>query len=723
MRGTTVRNIAGMVFAAAAPCHAMAQAEGSSAMPGQANVADPDIVVTAQRRVERLVDVPMSVTAISGKELEAAGASTTQDLTLVTPGLLIARSSTFTQPTIRGIGNRNSGPGDEPNVSIFIDGVLQSEQASTFFELADIERIEVLKGPQGTLFGRNATGGAINIITHSPKPELEGSASISAGRFGYLKGTAVLSGALNKSGTLLGSISGVGVRDHGFIDNVFLDKRVGGRKAYASRAKLFFVPRDGLEFQLNGLYSSNEDNSAFSGQPLNGNTVGRRTPDPAIPIDIAVPTVPYRTATNFVPTLKARTWFVDGHAKVDLGFATLQGLASYSKSHIRTISDLDVSAWANQSNDQNLKAHSSNEELNITSAPGSRLQWIGGVSFFQGRSFYDPQVLNGSTRIYGQKTRAFSAFGEATYEIFDRLFVTGGIRYSEDKRISTYIAPPAAAIHGRVKYTDVSPRAVVRWEFGEDANLYASYSEGYKSGTFNAGTAVGAVVPAKPERVEAYEVGGKARLLPGLTVTAAAFHYQYTNLQTTVITTVNGVLSGVLQNAPEADVKGLEATAVWRPTPRLQFNAGLSLLRPRITDFPNASVNVPTIVDDVAVGGNSAVSRDVSGNDLIRAPRRSLNLGASYGIDIAGGELVFAGNALFSAKYYLELGNRVVQPAYEVVNGSITYTLPGDHFSVSVFGQNLTKQLYFQSNTISTIADTVSYSKPRWFGVTLSAKL
>jgi len=190
----------------------------------------------------------------------------------------------------------------------------------------------------------------------------------------------------------------------------------------------------------------------------------------------------------------------------------------------------------------------------------------------------------------------------------------------------------------------------------------------------------------------------------------------------------------------------------FRPSRHFNVNAGLSLLRPRFTDFSNAAVNAictftqsanpgvtpgsftcpsgtgatfttGTATNIFASGpaGGATISSNIgssgSGNDLIRAPRRTLNVGATYIADLAGGQLEFNANAMFSAKYFSEVGNRVFQPAYEVVNGSITYRLPGNHLEFSFFGKNLTNQLYFASSTVSTVIDNVAYAKPRWFGV------
>ena len=246
---------------------------GAGAAWGQTTASDglEELVVTAQRRSENLTNVPISVTALSGEQLTGAGVATTQDLTSVTPGLVWARSSFNSQPTIRGVGNRNAGPGDEPNVATFIDGVYQPQQSATLQELNSIERVEVLKGPQGTLFGRNATGGAVNIITRKPSFTPTGDIAGTYGRFNYRKGSAHLSGPII-AGKLAASVSGAMLKDDGYIRNVFLNTTQGEREAAVARAKILFTPSDAVEIQLNGLYSFSRDSISYSGQALGGNT-------------------------------------------------------------------------------------------------------------------------------------------------------------------------------------------------------------------------------------------------------------------------------------------------------------------------------------------------------------------------------------------------------------------------------------------------------------------
>ncbi|MGV3478993.1 MAG: TonB-dependent receptor [Sphingobium sp.] len=697
----------------------------AAAAPEDQAMSDGEIVVTAQRRSESLQNVPISITALTADQLASAGVASTQDLTLATPGLLWAKSSNNSQPTIRGIGSRNASAGDEPNVATFIDGVYQPEQATTAQELSNVERIEVLKGPQGTLFGRNATGGAINIVTKKPSFETTGDASLTYGRYDFMKATAYLSGPI-VTDKLAASFAATGLRDDGYIHNIYLDTEQGVRKAAIIRAKLLFVPSDTVEIQLNGLYNYSWDNVTYSGQPLNGNSQARRATaaqNPLnLPIDVRVPGKPYTTSEATVPFFRLNQYLVDGHVSIDLGGAVLAGLASWSETHGFSHSVTDISPLSLSINDFRQRGRAYNQEITLTSDTDGRLSWLIGATGFQSRTLYDPLTSISPTTttrlVYGQKSKAIAGFAEATYEAIDDLFLTAGIRYSWDQKQS-YNRPLATNVvtQGKESWKDWSPRAVIRYEFGRGSNVYASYTQGYKAGTFNATTVNGTLIPANPERIEAFEVGVKTQPAPGITVNAAAFHYNYTDLQVSLVTTVNNQIATLLQNAPKAEVDGFEMDVSARVAEGLRFNAGVSLLKPKIVDFVNASVNVPVLVGGLPAGNSTVGPVDVSGNDLIRAPRWTLNFGVNYDTSLAGGVLTVNASAFFSGRYFVELTNRVKQPAYEVVNASVAWRSPDTHWRLSVFGQNLTNQKYYAGAIITNFADNVSYQKPRWFGV------
>jgi iron complex outermembrane receptor protein len=323
---------------------------------------------------------------------------------------------------------------------------------------------------------------------------------------------------------------------------------------------------------------------------------------------------------------------------------------------------------------------------------------------------------------YGQNTRAFAAFAEATTEPFQHLFLTGGIRYNNDHKKGFNTAGATGVTNGTDRtWSNVSPRGVVRYEFNDSSNVYFSYTKGFKSGTYNAVTVTGSILPADPETIDAYEGGVKATIIPGVFLNAAVFHYNYKDLQVSTPVLVNGVSATTVQNAGEAHIDGIELALEARVTPQFHLNASANLMKTKMLDFPDASVNIPRTTNGVVTNtGNLSVVQDVSGNQLIRSPKRTFTLGATYTVPLGESQLIFNTSAFFSSKYYLDLTNRVHQPAYEVVSGSITWRMhPQGGFYGTVFVQNLTNQAYLAGEITTAFGDSAQANKPRWFGATV----
>ena len=712
------------------------------------NTADEDegnnVTVTAQRREERLSNVPISVSVINTDTLRQNVIVSTADLTVAVPGLNWGRSTNFSQVTIRGIGSRNASSGDEPNVATFVDGVYLPDMTGTLFELSNIERIEVLRGPQGTLFGRNATGGAINLVTRAPSQELRGSVAATIGEFGYYRIGGYVSAPIVHD-LLSVSVSAVKYDDDGYITNVYNGETQGSSGGTAIRGRIRLDPTPRLRLELNGFYSKSNNNVLISGYALNGNTQARNSipggPNAAvlnptgIPAGQIIADRPFTTATYSTPFGETRQRFVDTHLSWDIGFATLTGTASWGDTETDTLSWTDVSPIRLSQTEYSTFNDFSNQELVLTSNPDrfGPVTWLLGLTRFQSDAEFDPLVSTGRnattgafvpTRTnYGQSTRAFAVFGEVTWQVVDNLFLTGGLRYNrDDKEAFNINLITNATTTGAARFENVSPRGVIRWEFAPNSNVYASVTRGFKSGTFNAVAAAGTQLPASPEIITAYEVGVKARLARGIHLEAAAFHYDYQDLQVSTPVVINGVSATTVQNAGSARVDGLEATLTAAVTSRLSLNATMVVLGTKIGDFPNASVQVPRAVGGVLTNnGNVAAVQDVSGNELIRAPDTTFSVGATYRHPLFGGEVTWNATAFFSASYYFDLPNRLQQPAYEIVNASITWRQHADApgFFGSVFVQNLTNQVYAAGYIISSFIDGTQANKPRWFGATL----
>jgi iron complex outermembrane receptor protein len=730
---TTARKLIFAATASAIALGAAAAAEAQTAAQA-APTALQEVVVTAQRRQENLQNVPMAVSSLNADTLTEKGIVNYQDLTTAVPGLLYSRSTNFNQPTIRGVGTRSANSGDEPNIATYIDGVYQPDSISSLQELSSIERVEVLKGPQGTLYGRNATGGAINIVTKEPTFTPHFDAAGTYGRFNYKKFAGSASGPL-VGDWLAGSLAVTAFADDGYIHNEFNGETQGKASGTVVRAKLLAKPTDDLRFELNGLYTHGINNVLISSYALNGNSsvrplVNRTALNPqGLPLDRLIGTEPWTTATGVLPKASVIQKMVDGHFSYDMKWATLSGLVARGSTTGRNYSLTDASALLLSQTQYFSTTNYWDEELVLTSPGDQRVTWIAGVQGFQGRSNFEPLVSTGRNTttgaftpvviLYGQNTRSWAGFAEATWNVFDKLYLTGGLRYSWDEKFAFNqtgnLANPGPYLSNKHSWDNLAPRAVLRYEFAPNSNVYASFSEAYKSGTFSASSASGVANPVGPEKIKSYEIGLKTNAGPRVRFDLAAFMYDYKDLQVSALSVINGASLILVQNAGEVKAHGAEATLDWLATDDLSFDAGLSLLHTDIGDFPNASLPMPVAAP---LSGNANAVVNVNGNELIRSPSWTFNIGAHYKHDFNVGRIEANIAAFFSDKYYADLANRVAQPSYKVVNASVTWRAPQRYY-VTVFGENLTNEVYAIGHIISAFGDETQAAKPRWFGFTI----
>jgi iron complex outermembrane receptor protein len=683
-----------------------------------------DIVVTAQRREEKLQDVPASVTSLDATALAKAGVRTTEDLTIAVPGLVWGRSTAYSQPTIRGVGSRNAGL-DESNVATYLDGVYQPDQSTTLLELSNIERIEVLKGPQGTLFGRNATGGAINILTPLPSFVPKGQFSGTYGRFNYRKGAFYLTGPIAGDKLAVG-IAASAYGDDGYVKNIYLNETQGKTSGVAVRPKLLFRPTHDLKLQLNGLYSFGRTNTMLSLYSYQGNNVARsaaanpRLNPLGLPVAQLITSDPYTTAGAIVPNTSVIVKLVDAHADYDFGWGSLDIVAAHGASKTKYINLSEVSPLA--LSDTFFTQHRKYDvtEWTLTSAPGGRLTWIAGLQGYRSKGITPSTttitrsattgLLSTSMVLSSENAKSVAGFAEFTWQVVQGLFVAGGLRYTWDHKDSYRQVGTAAPGIGKASWEKLSPRMVTRYEVSDHLNVYASYAQGFKAGIFNTGDSK----PVAPENISAFEVGVKGDIGGRVRYALAAYHYDYKDLQVSTLTNVGGVILSAVQNAGKVKINGVEASVSAVITPEFSLDATASILGSKIHDFPNAVVQVP-IGGNV---GNRTASQNVNGNELIRAPDSSFTVGGTYQHPLGDGTLKLNASAFFSSSYWVEIGNRVKQPGYKVVGASASWR-SNKRYYVTVFGQNLTNQVYPVGWLINSSTDGVQAAKPRWFGVTV----
>jgi iron complex outermembrane receptor protein len=459
---------------------AQTAAPSASAAPSQDSAEDyaiGEIVVTAQRRNELQRDVPISITAFNAETLAKTGVTDARGLMQITPGLNFQQFGSSAQPLIRGIGSSGGSVGDSSNVSIYVDGVYQPFQAANFLDFDDLERIEVLKGPQGTLFGRNAAGGAISITTLGPSLDAaNGRFAASYGRYNEVQLNGFVS--VPVSDTVAVSLSGNFSRDDGFRRDIFRNKDVGFLRSHGGRAKILFEPDDLTRILVTGHYRWSNDLGSFGNQPLNGNTVIRRT----VP-NILLANEPNTSALDAEVANKIEVYGGSLNIERDLGFATLTSLTAFANARQRAVTDSDLTPASNLETRYVFGTDMISQDLTFASSGDGPLKWLLGGSYYRESGKFISYTYGGLFTTVSNPPltagrfvpdvdiKAWAAFAELTYSLSDRLTAVAGARYSNDKPsytgstvvVATGLPNPATRVSPSESFSSFTPRLALRY--------------------------------------------------------------------------------------------------------------------------------------------------------------------------------------------------------------------------------------------------------------------
>lgn len=709
----------------ATPAVGWAQGGGDAA---DASGAFGEIVVTAQRREQRLQDVPISVSAFNQEILQQSGISDSTELELVTPGLTLPSAAIYLQPMIRGVGSYNTHVGDEPNVATYIDGVYISQMFGGFYNLANVERIEVLKGPQGTLFGRNATGGAINVKTRDPGQDLEGMVSLSYGRFNSIEANAYVQGGLGEG--LAASLAGYYEYGDGYFHNVALNKREGGLKSYTLRSKILIEPSDSVRFVVTGDISRRDTARGSLYHVVNRNsaaeTLGVNTTSGDYDVD--QPVSPFNIVEQKGIALESRFEFKP--------FDVIS-ISSYRATDQHNYSDSDGTVADLLYFDQSTAVDDYMQELRVSSKPSSSIQWIAGGFAYASKGLYNPlyvATVPGNPPLFvlntKQKTLALAAFVDVTVPLTEKLSLAAGIRYSDESRKFEFARAPELGTFPNGKlpkatFSSWTPRAVLSYKPVDDVMVYASYSKGFKSGGYVSSSPTNPIY--KPEKITAYEIGSKMTLGRGAIFNVAGFYYDYSDLQ--VSSLVPGVGTAIVTNATSARMKGLDADLAVRVTSGLTLRAGLAYNDAKYKSWEQASILVPRVAGSPGAGNRGCVDNsgtggvnecDASGNRVARAPKFTFNFGGAYTHEFSGGyKLTASGNFYHNSGYTWEPSGRLRQGAYDTLSARLELGLPGDNVSFALWGKNLTNERYFINLAPNGSGDRGEFAEPVTYGASM----
>lgn len=694
--------------------------------PAEANTRQArtleEVVVTAQRREENLRDVPISVVAISGDILGQGGVDGTSALPQMVPSVQLVRSGPSGMFFVRGVGNTSGGTGEEGANALYVDGVFLPDLKQSILKFNNIERIEVLKGPQGTLFGRNSSGGLINVITREPGDDFVADITLGVSSYDTQTGQAYIAGPLTD--TLSADIALTSTnQSNGWGNNLATGKDVGKGWDWGVRSKWVWRPNDSTKVTASGEYTKQSDDftSAFRLAP---ESVGMMPGAGGF----APPPDPYDTNTLDQQFNDQENFGFNLTAEFDLDWATLTSITGYRENKNLSSLDPDTGPARLYHIDIHSTTESWQQELRLSSNITDPLSWQTGMFFLRAESTLEPQqssglllsAAGGGNDVYANMTTwSSSAFGEVSYALTDATTLTAGVRYTLDKQSldgeESYFNPaiPRVTVRDTEDDEEVTYRLALRHDLTDNINVYASYNRGYKSGVYS--MSAFAQPRVNPQLIDAYEVGMKSELLDSrLRVNLSVFHYDISDYQVRAATDVGA--NAVLLNAAEVDVNGLELEVEALLFDGLRVFGSVTVLDSEFSDFPFAPYTVP---NPASAGGASTIIQSAKGNDTPLAPEVTGTLGIQYTLPVGEGELDM--NLLYSYNdgYAYEPDNRLQQPSFEVVNASVVYQMT-PQWGVEVWGKNLTDETYYVQKLGSALADVAVPAAPRTFGVSVN---
>ena len=714
-------------FAQTAPADTQDTAATSSDAPSE-DYLQP-IVVTAQRRQESIQKSSISIQAFGGEQLVRSGVSEARDLTTIAPSLTIAQNGAFTQTNVRGAGDVATNALAQPAVSYSADGVVYGQSLGVSSNMYDLARVEILKGPQGTLYGRNATGGAVNLITNRPSHRFEGYLTGELGNYNLKH----LTGAVNVplSSTLaVRTAFNVIDRDGYLSDGTDDDVR------QAVRVQALWEPSDVFDLRVSGDY-------AHTGGKGGGVVLLPRRPgtgkwtsasDPINNAALASASLGLHVPLDTDSDMDMDQWNVSAEANLHLGdFATLTVIPAYRSIKMRqtTYNYSARAAYDPQTTDQySLEARLGNAT--------DQLKWVVGGFFYDSSTSFslttqalaDPVVLPVFfvTADIDTKNRSYAAFGETTYSLTDSLRVIGGLRYTRDEvRFGGTLTDNGAfpdpgspfPQNGKKNYESLTWKAGVEFDVALQSMFFATASKGYKSGGFF-------YVPGgddnsfEPERLLAFDMGIRNRFFDNkLQVNLEAYYYKYTNQQIpSPGFTPNGNIAYPTRNAGSSKPRGAELDVIFKPTQADTFNFNVAYTHAKYDDF---TIEYPAPLIDTVRGRTTCgipaapvVSNslpvyliDCSGKPLARTPKWGGSFSYEHVFPVAvDSEIALNFNGTWATSRYLSSDLYIPESkgdSYVLLNASATFKIEDTGFSLTGFVRNIANKAVYQGGIIDIL--------------------
>lgn len=692
-----------------------------------------EIVVTAQRREESLQRVPIAISALTSTELKNANITSGVDLGKVVPSLQLHLEAGTVTTTLRGVGSAATPIGNEASVALYIDGIYYPRLAPVMFLLNNIDRVEVLKGPQGTLFGRNSSGGLINVVTRSPKPGQETvfEASMGYGNFDTTDISLYAAGSFSSRLSADFSFVQHNQRD-GWGKNLYNGSQNDTNFQEAARSKWVFSLSDETRAIATFEYTRARTDIGLPNHYYS-HLQGYYDGSGSLPV-LGI----YDVNNNQENYTSSRGYGGAFRLEHDFAFATL--INTFSAHHLEQRYFLDLDASPQDALNVTLPSYSKDyiDELQLVSNKQSSVDWIVGFYAMKSQQAYTPNGLTGyaigpgvtAQTFSHEQTKSYSGYLQGTYEILPKTRLTLGARYTKDDLDgggysgvilpgSPFLLTPGSETSGNASFSKVTWKAALDYQFKDNVMVFFSASRGFKGGVFN--MVPFNPVPAKPEIVDAYELGVKTDLWDRrIRFNASVYDYEIKNPQ---VLLVQSAAVAYISNAGKSRNQGIDLDFTAALTSNLSAHASANLLRAIYIDYKGAPAF--TVNPAIPFGDNGPFSVDASGTPAVRSPKYTVNLGLNYKVPLAAEHaLDFGINLAETTKFYWDPDHRNYQASYGLLDAQVTYSWPSDRAKLKFWGANLAnKEYYVSENPIAgPTGDIASPGAPRTWGVNLSYK-
>jgi len=778
------------LFAAVYTVLGLTLASGSSLGATQERVEAGNVIeevlVTARRREERLVDTPIAVTAISDVDIDRRNLKDLAGIAKLVPNMAFdlgtgsTGSANNAQIFIRGIGQQDFLFTSDPGVGLYIDGVYFPRGTGVVMDMVDLEQIEVLRGPQGTLFGKNTIGGTINITSRKPDGERSLTGNATFGSRDRIDAQIAANLPLIDDVLSL-RVSGSTRNQDGYVDRIVAGDDLGDTDSLYGRAQLRWTPSETLTVDLSTDVTRKRESSVAEElvdvrpeDPSNAllglwNFLVAPSYGPGVQMDRRYLSSDYETQATGPNFSDFDMFGVSLTVDKSLNDSvSIKSITAYRDQDSQFAGDTDHSPLRYTETTNDNEHNQFSQELQLTGvAVDGRLDWVVGGFYMdeEGSDLFDVALGSG---LYGAletlpaaliplapgvtcpppvgvflpcaggagnpfnvaldldvlitdhiDIESFAFFGEASFDLSERLNATAGLRYSHDKKVFTtsllrrsagIVTLPETKISNN--WDDVSPRFGLQYTLQENAMVYVSVTSGFKSGGFNGrATSLEQIDSFDPEQVWAYEVGMKMTAPENRAgVNVAAFYNDYTDMQLTSVRDVQGVIVVVTENAGEVDIRGAELEVFAVPLDGLNLRAGIGYLD----------------ADYAKLDPGATVTKE---DDLVKAPKWTASGAFDYTLGLSqGGSITFGGDFSYRSHYVNELTNdpELEQDGYALIGAFVQYTSPAARWSVTAFGLNLSDKRY-KTNGLNSYGSfgnaAANYGPPREWGVKLQTRL